>query len=167
LTIEHAAYVDAARSAKGEHVIEEVLIQLRSETAMLPQYQTDGAAGMDMHADIPAPVIIEPGERFVVNCGFAIQLPAHLEAQVRSRSGLAVKYGVIVLNAPGTIDSDYRGSIGAILYNTGTEPFTVNPGDRVAQLVICPIVHSVFKVVKALDASARNAGGFGSTGIAA
>lgn len=132
----------------------------------LPVRQSAGAAGMDLMAAIPpgATLTIAPGERMLVPTGLAISLPEGLEAQVRSRSGLALKHGMSVLNAPGTIDCDYRGEIGVILVNHGREPFTISRGDRIAQLVIAPVVFAELVEVEDLHESARGSRGFGSTG---
>ena len=130
----------------------------------LPGYATEQSAGMDLLAAIEAEVVLAPGERRLIPSGIAIALPAGLEAQVRPRSGLALKHGITVLNAPGTIDADYRGEIGVILINLGREPFTIGRGDRIAQLVIAAHAQARWRVVEALDDSARGAGGFGSTG---
>ena len=121
---------------------------------------------MDLHADLDGPLILPGGGgRMVVPTGIAIALPPHLEAQVRSRSGLAVKNGVFVLNAPGTIDSDYRGEIKVILCNMG-EPLVIKPGDRIAQLVIAPVCQISWQLIEGdLEETARGAGGFGSTGV--
>jgi dUTP pyrophosphatase len=131
-----------------------------------PAQQTKGAAGADLLAALPSsePLILKPGERAAVPTGIAIALPENYEAQVRPRSGLALHYGVTVLNAPGTIDADYRGEIKVILVNHGTEPFTVNRGDRIAQLVIAPVTAIALTEVEALDETERGHGGHGSTG---
>ncbi len=130
----------------------------------LPGYATEQSAGMDLLAAIEAEVVLAPGERRLIPSGIAIALPAGLEAQVRPRSGLALKHGVTVLNSPGTVDADYRGEIGVILINLGQEPFTIQRGDRIAQLVIASHAQARWRVVEALEDSARGAGGFGSTG---
>ena len=130
----------------------------------LPAYVTAGAAGADIVAAVAADVVLEPGARALVPSGFALEIPPGFEVQVRPRSGLALKHGVTVLNAPGTIDSDYRGPVGVILINHGSEPFTVRRGERIAQLVVAPVVSAVFTETERLAASARGAGGFGSTG---
>lgn len=132
----------------------------------LPAYASAGAAGLDLSAAVDAPVVIAPGERALVPTGFAIALPEGLEAQVRPRSGLAVKHGVTVLNAPGTIDSDYRGEIGVALINLGRENFTVERGMRIAQMVIAPAPRYRLVETRALEETARGEGGFGSTGTA-
>jgi dUTP pyrophosphatase len=133
----------------------------------LPRYQSDLAAGMDVYAAVPADVTLAPGARAVIPTGFAIALPPGYEAQVRSRSGLAAKNGVAVLNAPGTIDADYRGEVGVILINHGHEPFVVARGARIAQLVIAPVTTATFIETPELPETVRGAGGFGSTGRAA
>lgn len=130
----------------------------------LPEYQSAQAAGMDLIAALDAPLTLAPGERQIVPTGIAIALPEGLEGQVRPRSGLAAKQGITVLNAPGTVDADYRGEIGAILVNLGNDTVTINRGDRVAQLVIAPVARIGWQVVDTLPESVRGAGGFGSTG---
>ena len=130
----------------------------------LPGYATEFSAGMDLLAAIEAEVVLAPGERRLIPSGIAIALPAGIEAQVRPRSGLALKHGITVLNAPGTIDADYRGEVGVILINLGREPFTIQRGDRIAQLVIASHAQARWRLVEALDDSARGAGCFGSTG---
>lgn len=137
-----------------------------AEGIAAPAYATDGAAGMDLRAAVPeaAPMILPPGGRALVPTGFAIALPADHEAQVRPRSGLALKGGVTCLNSPGTIDCDYRGEVGVILANLSDAPFTVRRGDRIAQMVVAPVSRAVWDEVETLDDTARGAGGFGSTG---
>ena len=130
----------------------------------LPIYETEGAAGMDLRAAIVADMIIKPGEWTLVPAGIAIALPENFEAQIRPRSGLAVKHGVTVLNAPGTIDCDYRGEIKVALINHGGEPFAVTPGMRIAQMVVAPVSRAVLTETDQLPTSERGAGGFGSTG---
>jgi dUTP pyrophosphatase len=131
----------------------------------LPSYATPQSAGMDLLAAVGEPVTLAPGERRLVPTGLAIQLPAGFEAQVRPRSGLALKQGVTVLNAPGTVDADYRGEVGVILVNLGQAPFVIQRGDRIAQLVVAPVVQAAWAEVADLEASQRGAGGFGSTGV--
>ncbi|MBM3519300.1 MAG: dUTP diphosphatase [Alphaproteobacteria bacterium] len=128
----------------------------------LPAYETEGAAGMDLRAAEPA--TLPPGGRCLMPTGFAIALPAGFEAQVRPRSGLAVKHGVTVLNAPGTVDSDYRGEIKVPLVNHGAEPFAIARGDRIAQMVIAAVSRVSWREAKSLDETGRGAGGFGSSG---
>ena len=132
----------------------------------LPAAATAGAAGLDLLAALEAELSIAPGTRALVPTGVAIALPPGFEAQVRPRSGLALKHGVTVLNAPGTVDSDYRGEIGVVLVNHGAEPFTVTRGMRIAQLVVAPVTRVVWSESETLDDTARGAGGFGSTGRA-
>ncbi|CAH1661950.1 dUTP diphosphatase [Hyphomicrobiales bacterium] len=132
----------------------------------LPAYETAGAAGLDLRAAIGETLMLAPGERSLVPTGLALQLPDGFEGQVRPRSGLAVKHGVTVLNAPGTVDSDYRGEVKVPLINLGQEPFAIAHGDRIAQLVVAPVTRAVLTEVASLDATARGAGGFGSTGVA-
>lgn len=132
----------------------------------LPEYKTIGAAGCDIAAWLPnGAVTIESGRSLLIPTGLHIQLPVGFEAQVRSRSGLALKYGIVVLNSPGTIDSDYRGEIGVILYNSSEYDFQVCSGDRIAQLVIARYEQANFNLVEALDETERADGGFGHTGI--
>lgn len=139
------------------------------EELPLPSYQTDGAAGLDLMAAIDATQAwtLQPSERTAIPTGLTLQLPPGIEAQVRPRSGLAWKYGITVLNSPGTIDSDYRGEVQVILINLGSEPVTFRRGDRIAQLVIAPVTQAELVPVITLDETARGAGGFGSTGTAA
>ncbi len=132
--------------------------------APLPAYKTAGAAGMDLCAAIAEPVTLAPGARRLVPTGWSIALPAGYEAQVRPRSGLALSHGVTVLNAPGTVDADYRGEIGVVLVNHGAEPFVVRPGERIAQLVVARVERAELEVCDSLDATDRGDGGYGSTG---
>ncbi len=129
-----------------------------------PRYQTAGAAGADLQADLEAPLTLAPGARALVPTGFALEIPEGFEAQVRARSGLAVKSGVGLPNGVGTIDSDYRGELKVALINWGQEPVTLSHGDRIAQLVIAPVSRATFELADDLQASERGAGGFGSTG---
>ena len=130
----------------------------------VPAYATAGAAGLDLAAAIDSPLTLAPGQRVLIPTGLAIALPEGYEAQLRPRSGLAFKHGVTVLNAPGTIDWDYRGELKALLINHGDAPFTIERGMRIAQLVIAPVVQATLRSVKDLDDTARGAGGYGSTG---
>ncbi len=132
----------------------------------LPKYETPDSAGMDLRAAVPAeaPITLEPGERKLVATGLSIAIPRGWEGQVRPRSGLAYKKGVTVLNAPGTIDSDYRGEVGVILINHGSDPYTINRGERIAQLLFARVSQCRWNVVSDLDRTQRNGGGFGSTG---
>ena len=133
----------------------------------IPEYETDGSAGMDLRAYLPEgnPVIVKPGKRAIVPTGLRIELPAGFEAQVRARSGLAAKHGISLVNGIGTIDSDYRGEIGVILINHGEEDFIINNGDRIAQMVIARYVRALFETADELADTERGEGGFGSTGI--
>ena len=131
----------------------------------LPAYATSGAAGMDICAANDADIMLEAGERCAVPTGFAMAIPDGFEAQIRPRSGLALKHGISIANAPGTIDSDYRGEIAVIIINLGSAPFTIARGMRIAQMVIAPVTRGQFTEVAELDDSDRGVGGFGSTGV--
>ncbi len=135
-----------------------------AEGLELPAYTTDGAAGMDLLAAVTAPVTIAPGARTLIPTGLQIALPARHELQIRPRSGLALKNGILVANSPGTVDEDYRGELGIILLNTGNAPFTVERGMRVAQAVLAPVTRAAWMEVETLPETSRGAGGFGSTG---
>ena len=130
----------------------------------LPAYATEQSAGMDLRADIEQPVTLKPLERRLIPTGLHIALPQGYEAQVRPRSGLALKHGITVLNTPGTIDADYRGEIGVVLVNLSNEDFVVNPGERVAQMVIAQYEQAVLQTVDTLDETERGEGGYGHTG---
>jgi dUTP diphosphatase len=130
----------------------------------VPAYATEHAAGLDLLAAVEGKVEIAPGDRLLLPTGIAIALPAGYEAQVRPRSGLALKHGVTLLNSPGTIDADYRGEIGVMLINHGNAPFTISRGDRIAQLIVAPVSRATWREVESLPESERGAGGFGSTG---
>lgn len=132
----------------------------------LPEYATEHSAGMDLLAAVNDEIILSPGERKLIPTGIAIALPEGFEAQVRPRSGLAIKNGITVLNAPGTIDADYRGEVGVILANLGSEPFKITRGMRIAQMVIAKHERAAWQVVDRLSETDRGAGGFGSTGLA-
>jgi dUTP pyrophosphatase len=132
--------------------------------AVLPRYMTDGAAGMDLASAADGPITIGPGERLGVPTGWSMELPAGYEAQVRPRSGLSLRHGVTVVNAPGTIDSDYRGEIVVLLVNLGQQPYTIAPGERVAQMVIAEVSRAVVEEVAELSETERGSGGFGHTG---
>ncbi|MHB8178171.1 MAG: dUTP diphosphatase [Vulcanimicrobiaceae bacterium] len=134
------------------------------EGLVAPSYMSALAAGADLCAAVPEDLVLAPGERALVPTGFAIALPAGFEAQIRPRSGLALRHGITCLNAPGTIDADYRGPLQVILANLGADPVCIRRGDRIAQLVVAPVARAVFEEVVALPASARGASGFGSTG---
>ncbi|TWJ19669.1 dUTP diphosphatase [Geobacter argillaceus] len=130
----------------------------------LPRYMTDSAAGMDLCADLTDEIRLEPGMRILVPTGIAIAVPEGYEAQIRPRSGLAIKHGVTLVNAPGTIDADYRGEIGVIVINHGSEPFVIRNGERIAQMIVAPVVRAVLVEVDELDDTVRGTGGFGHTG---
>lgn len=132
--------------------------------AELPRYMSSGAAGLDLTACVDAAVVIEPGQRAAVGTGLAMAIPSGFEGQVRPRSGLAIKSGLTVINAPGTIDSDYRGEVKVLLINLGDAPVTVAPGTRIAQMVIAPVVQAALVEVAELPTTERGSGGFGSTG---
>jgi len=140
-----------------------LLIAKIDPAAQMPTYAHPGDAGMDVRSI--ETVTLPPGGRALVHTGLAFQLPSNAEAQVRPRSGLALKHGVTVLNSPGTIDAGYRGEVGVILINLGAEPFTVEPGMKIAQVVVAPVAQAEIVEVAALDSSDRGAGGFGSTGL--
>lgn len=139
--------------------------EIGCEDLPLPEYKSDGASGMDLPAAVEKDTMIQPGEICHISTGLHMAIPVGYEGQVRPRSGLALKHGIGILNAPGTIDSDYRGVIGVILFNFGKDPFTIKRGDRIAQLVIAPVERARIKEVKEIDNTSRNHGGFGHTGI--
>lgn len=143
------------------------MIEVRAEAregAALPSYESAGAAGADVRAFLDAPVELLPGDRLLVPTGLSFEVPEGYELQVRPRSGLAFRHGVTVLNAPGTIDSDYRGEVKVLLVNLGKEKFMINPGDRIAQLVLSPVAKASFRISE-LSRTERGEGGFGSTGV--
>jgi dUTP pyrophosphatase len=145
------------------HAVEIRFLRLH-QGAQLPAYQTEHAAGLDLHACIEAPVRLAPGDIAMIPCGFAMAIPHGFEAQVRPRSGLATKHGIGMPNAPGTVDSDYRGEMKVPLVNLGRAAFTVEHGMRIAQMVVAPVARATVRVVEELDGTSRGAGGFGSTG---
>ena len=142
-----------------------VKFQRHADDVVLPDYATPGAAGMDIAAHLDTAVTLAPFARAAIATGFSMQLPSGYEAQIRPRSGLALKHGVTVANAPGTIDSDYRGEVAVILINLSQQDFTITPGMRIAQMVIAPVTHCRFEDILQLDMSDRGASGFGSTGL--
>ena len=142
-----------------------VAIESHGQGLPLPSYETAESAGMDLRAAVTDPEILEPGERRAIPTGIRIALPPGTEAQVRPRSGLAIKWGISMVNAPGTIDADYRGEIRVLLINHGTEPFRIERGDRIAQLVIAPVLRIEWSTVDELPESDRGEGGFGHTGV--
>jgi len=136
----------------------------RDREVPLPRYMTERSAGMDLFAAVDGEVILEPGERKLIPTGIALSIPEGYEGQVRPRSGLALRDGIGLLNAPGTIDADYRGEVGVLLINFGRQPFKIRRGDRIAQLVIVPVCQAVLELADELDATPRSGGGFGHTG---
>jgi|TARA_B110000914_G_C15402948_1_gene418130 dUTP pyrophosphatase len=141
-----------------------ILIKKISEEVIIPKYETEGSSGMDISAYIVEDIVIKPGEKSIIPTGFALSIPKNYEVQIRPRSGLSAKKGISVLNAPGTIDADYRGEIKVILINHGKETFVVENKMRIAQMVICPIIQARLEEVEDLSKTQRGAGGFGSTG---
>ncbi|MBI5503855.1 MAG: dUTP diphosphatase [Deltaproteobacteria bacterium] len=137
--------------------------RLRDCAAELPRYMTDGAVGMDLAAAIDSAITLVPGQRTLVPCGFAIAIPRGYEGQVRPRSGLALRQGISIPNSPGTIDPDYRGEVAVLLVNLAAESVRIEPGQRIAQLVVCPVVRCELEEVDELDATVRGGGGFGHT----
>ena len=143
----------------------EVLIKRLSKNIELPKYETNGSSGMDLSANIETQIKIEPGKTSIIPTGISVSIPKNFEIQIRSRSGLAAKSQISVLNSPGTIDADYRGELKVILINFSNKTFVVEKGTRIAQMVLCPIVKAKFKEVDNLDDTDRGVGGFGSTGL--
>jgi dUTP pyrophosphatase len=141
-----------------------IQIKKLSTSVSIPKYETPGSSGMDISAHIENDIIIYPGEKALVSTGFSLSIPIGYEVQIRPRSGLAAKKNITVLNTPGTIDADYRGEIKVILINLGKKKFIVENGDRIAQMVVCPIVQADLDEVKELSDTERGSGGFGSTG---
>lgn len=151
--------------AIGQKNSDKMKVQIVNKSAYpTPAYATEKSAGMDLKANIEEPIVLGPLERAMVPTGLFIALPDGTEAQVRPRSGLAAKYGISVLNAPGTIDADYRGEVKVILVNLSNEPFVINPGERIAQMVVAKYEKVEWEEVEILDETERGAGGFGSTG---
>jgi dUTP pyrophosphatase len=142
-----------------------VLIKCKIQDGVtLPKYKTCGSAGADICAFIKEPIVLKKGERFAVPTGLSFEIPDGFEIQIRPRSGLALNHGVTCLNAPGTIDSDYRGEIKVVLINLGDKDFEINNGDRIAQMVVAPVVQCKFEIANELSSTVRGEGGFGSTG---
>lgn len=141
-----------------------VVIKRLRDAAILPSYQTDASAAVDLHACLDEPITLGSLERAVIPTGFAMALPINYEAQIRARSGLAAKHGIAMANGVGTIDADYRGEIGVIAVNLSNEPYTIEHGMRIAQMVIAKVEHAEWDEVEVLDETARGAGGYGSTG---
>jgi len=130
----------------------------------LPRYMTEHASGMDLFATVDGEVILQPGERKLIPTGIALEIPEGFEGQVRPRSGLAMRNGITLVNTPGTIDADYRGEVGILLINLGHEPFAIKRGDRIAQLVVTPVIKAMVELVEDLNVTPRSEGGFGHTG---
>jgi len=145
--------------------MDEPIIRCAGDAETLPEYHSEGASGADIRAVLDEDIVLKPGERAVVSTGLFLEIPYGLEAQVRPRSGLAAKWGVTVLNAPGTIDSDYRGEVKVILVNHGSDDFPIRTGDRIAQIVFCPVTRVSFHRQDAVADTRRGSGGFGSTGL--
>lgn len=143
---------------------EKVLIKKLHKDVKIPEYKTQGSSGLDLEAFIERDLIIKPGHKELIPTGLSVSIPENLEIQIRPRSGLALKNGLTVLNTPGTVDADYRGEIKVILINLSSENYIVKKGDRIAQMVLCPIVKASFELVDELPESLRSSGGFGSTG---
>jgi len=140
-----------------------LLIKKLHKNIILPEYKTDGSSGMDLMANVEQTVKILPGEKKIISTGIMVAIPEQYEIQIRPRSGLAAKNGISVLNTPGTIDSDYRGEIKVILINLGKDIFQINKNDRIAQMIVCPIIKAELKEVESLPETIRGGGGFGST----
>ncbi len=145
-------------------VVVDIQVLPEGQGLPLPTYMTHGSAGCDLHAAIADELVLRPGERALIPAGFCVALPEGFEAQIRPRSGLAVKHGVTCLNTPGTIDADYRGPVCVLLINLGQENFTISRGDRIAQMLVSRIERAEFRETERLDVTLRAAGGFGSTG---
>lgn len=141
-----------------------ILIKKLNKNTNIPEYKTDGSSGMDLMANIEKPIILHPGEKKLISTGITIAIPNEYEIQIRPRSGLAAKNGISVLNTPGTIDADYRGEIKVILINLSKQSFKINNNDRIAQMVLCPIIKAELEEVQELPKTIRGTGGFGSTG---
>ena len=141
-----------------------ILIKRLSKEVSLPKYETSGSSGMDLAAFVTAEVNIQPGKKAIIPTGLTLSIPKGYEVQIRPRSGLAAKYNISVLNTPGTVDSDYRGEIKIIIYNHGNKKFEIKNGDRVAQMILTPVLKFDFEEVKELSTTIRGSGGFGSTG---
>lgn len=151
---------------KSVYVMQQPRVRVKKlqSGAQLPRYMTELAAGLDIHALLPQPIRLQPGERCLVPTGIAMDIPPGFEVQVRPRSGLAINHGVTLVNTPGTIDADYRGEIRVIMINHGRDVFTISSGDRIAQLIVAPVCRAVLEEVAELSATVRGSGGFGHTG---
>jgi dUTP pyrophosphatase len=148
------------------HIIPIKITRLKGNKDLpLPEYESEGSSGMDIRAAVKEPVLLKPGEIRLIPTGLSVSVPSGFEAQMRPRSGLALHHGIGMVNAPGTIDSDYRGEIGIIMINWGNEPFTIRRGDRIAQMIISKVYRAELSEVDALDTTYRGQGGFGHTGV--
>ncbi|MEO8604400.1 MAG: dUTP diphosphatase [bacterium] len=154
----------AASGAPDTVVLRVTRVRVAAEPLPLPVYETAAAAGMDLRADVEGAVTLEPGARALIPTGLALEIPPGFEGQVRPRSGLALRHGVTILNAPGTIDADYRGEVQVLLINHGAEAFAVQRGDRIAQLILAPVARAAWQAADALAETSRGPGGFGHTG---
>lgn len=148
----------------NKNVVLRVLVEPEAQDLPLPRYETALSAGMDLRAALSADLTMAPGDIVLVPTGLRIEIPAGFEAQVRPRSGLAIKHGITIVNAPGTIDADYRGVLAVGLVNLSRQPFTIHRGDRIAQLIVAPVIQAEWEVVTELSDTARGSGGFGHTG---
>lgn len=144
---------------------EKAVIKIITKSGNIPQYETDGSAGADLRACIDSPVTLLPGERKLIPTGIFAELPRGVEAQIRARSGLSIKHGIALVNGVGTVDSDYRGEWNIAMINLGQEPYTINDGDRIAQVVFATYAKADFEVVSQIEETKRGTGGFGHTGI--
>ncbi|MBQ6496559.1 MAG: dUTP diphosphatase [Firmicutes bacterium] len=142
-----------------------MIVKVRSRSGRMPEYETAGSAGMDLRADLAEPVVLKPGERKLIPTGLFLEIEKGYEAQIRARSGLALKHGICLANGIGTIDSDYRGEVGVILVNLGSENFAIEDGDRIAQMVILKYERAEIVASDTLSETERGAGGFGHTGV--
>ena len=150
-------------------MVKKVSVKLRQDEACrdisIPRYMSDSASGLDLRAAVKEEIVLAPGKRFLVPTGLFIEVPPGFEAQIRPRSGLAIKHGISIVNAPGTIDADYRGEIGVVLINLGEKPFIIRRGDRIAQMIIKEVVRAELVEEDELSETGRNSGGFGHTGV--
>lgn len=148
-----------------DRVVVKIIRLNNNKDVPLPAYESEGSSGMDIRAYVNKPILLKPGEIKLIPTGLAVSIPQGYEAQIRPRSGLALNHGIGMVNSPGTIDSDYRGEIGIILINWASESFRINPGDRIAQMIICKVFRADFVEVDDLDGTSRGQGGFGHTGV--
>ncbi|MDA3812571.1 MAG: dUTP diphosphatase [Spirochaetaceae bacterium] len=144
--------------------MEKLCVKIIGKEEFIPNYSSLFAAGADLKADVDETYVLKPGERALISTGLKMEIPSGYEAQIRPRSGLAIKYGISLVNSPGTIDADYRGEVKVIMINHGNEDFLINRSDRIAQMIFAPVTIAEFSIVSELKSSERNSGGFGSTG---